>query len=246
MEAEKLCNRAYFLFIKLFTQIQSFRETAYCDTEAIRDRLLEKALPFSSEFFTKPENDRFFIDRQGAIDAIGGPSGLAETLTRQSINNFKLSVDAASIVFAHSIIDGLAFNLCNVTVIADPEYWENKVIDKKDTLNNFKTKSYKDILKEFIDRYLDDLDRKSLITKIDHLFSVCKPKPGSIIDNYKYDKEFLEQIDKLRHDIVHGDKINTEIPEITSYIKYMEQTGSYITLLLCDRFNFKLDPTVRV
>lgn len=56
-----------------------------------------------------------------------------------------------------------------------------------------------------LNEYLKELERRSLLTKIDLLVARCKPPADwSPIDGYQFDRSRLQRLDELRHKIVHG------------------------------------------
>jgi hypothetical protein len=59
---------------------------------------------------------------------------LTTLLTTDAVSTFQKAVDLASIVFAHSIFDGVVFDYCRVTALAAPEAWAQCIEKKEFTL----------------------------------------------------------------------------------------------------------------
>ncbi len=97
---------------------------------------------------------------------------------------------------------------------------------------------------EKIDKYLEDLERKSLITKIDQLYKMCKPSgKHSFIRNYKFDQAKIKEIDTLRHEIIHGKGLSAPLPDCTQKIKYLLDTTNNLMGLVNDKYNVRMNPT---
>ena len=98
-------------------------------------------------------------------------------MVRAQQQSFSAAVDAASLVFAHSILDDAAFQYCRVTAIVSPSSWEPFVLKQKVNLEETRNNEYESLLKQKIEGYLGNLERESLMTKSQKLFEICKPKP---------------------------------------------------------------------
>ncbi len=70
----------------------------------------------------------FFKDKKGFLESLGGiPGGIpsaVKQLTNIKLNSYKASIDASSIVLAHSILDSAAFDYLRVIQLVAPlEDW---------------------------------------------------------------------------------------------------------------------------
>lgn len=167
------------------------------------------------------------------------PEGIAETFAKKVANlrvaQFGVVVDAASLVFAHSILDAAAFDLCKVSALIDIDPWIELVSARKISLSALKTDSYETIARSHVDAYLDDLERKSLMEKIDRLFAICKPLDGiSPYEDYKYVRDRVVELDKLRHDVVHHAG-PVPLPNGSGDIKYLAHTYSYLVAMVAHK-----------
>ena len=61
----------------------------------------------------------FSVDRETLIER-GVFTGVAKTLTEQSVDTFEASLDAASLIFIHTVLDSTALDWCRVCSMAEP------------------------------------------------------------------------------------------------------------------------------
>src|SRR2546425_311853 len=105
-----------------WTTIQSFRLVAKAGVPAARAVLPGQNIRPLQALLDDPENARVFIgdpSTRGESIAL-----LAHTIAEQTIANAQASIDAASVVFAHSALDGAAYDCCVVTAKIAPDDWE--------------------------------------------------------------------------------------------------------------------------
>src|SRR5262249_16118379 len=131
--------------------------------------------------------------------------GVATFMTEQAVTAFQSTLDAASLIFAHSVVDNAALDWCKVCAVVRPEDFIKYVGKKNVTLSEVQEAgSFSEILRNAIDEYLANLEKASLIEKLDRLFELCKPPKNFVgIENYNYDRDRITALDNLRHDFVH-------------------------------------------
>lgn len=122
-------------------------------------------------------------------------------------DNAKKSLDAVAIILAHSILDVSVYGYLEVLSLASPESFVNYIEKKQIGLSEVESKTYEQIRNDKIKEYMEkQIERSSLIFKLDKFHEIVKPTNTQINPDYKYDREKLEQFDKTRHDIVHQNK----------------------------------------
>jgi hypothetical protein len=152
------------------------------------------------------------------------------------------SLNAATILFAHSMVDGAAFDYCRVTVLHAPEDWEPDISNKQVPFAVVRGASFEQIRAAKLDEVLKDLEMKSLREKIDRLHARCQPAKGwSPMNEYAFDLERIVRIDKLRQDIVHGEALGQTIANADDEFDYMYRTCMYFMVLVNLKDNLKID-----
>lgn len=242
-EAEELFNKIWFGSMSRWFAIDSFTEVAFAGVPLAVKKLSERHERFVSEFFHGPEYEELFTDREKALEGMS-IAKTADRMTIKTADDFQNSVNAASILFAHSILDNVALDYCRVSALIAPQDWAPVVEKRKVELREIAGASYDDILQKKLDQFLNqDLAYKSLLSKIDRLFGLCKPEPGfSPLNDYSYDRDRLQKLDEIRHEIVHGDSAMPQLTNIEEDILYLRQTSSYLMALLGHKYNLKIDP----
>jgi hypothetical protein len=77
-------------------------------------------------------------------------------------------------------------------------------------------------------------------------FPCCKYAINATVSqvySYQFDSERLKQIDKCRQDIVHGDMLGDEIPQIDETRQYLFDTWMYFFLMMNETFGLRVDPS---
>jgi hypothetical protein len=166
----------------------------------------------------------------------------AARLTEHEFKAYGGSVDAASLVFMHSGLDGAIHDLCRVTALVDPQQWQSFIDNQQERLAVIRTKGYEAVARERLNAFVDTLSRESLIKKTDRLFQVCPPDRAYSRKGYRFDRERLVTLDGLRHDIVHGDRPRAPIDDVAAAIDFMHETGLFFFGMVNHRYGLKLDP----
>jgi len=170
---------------------------------------------------------------------------LSQKLTEQTLKNASSSVDAASLLFAHSVLEDGLNSFLGITSDVAPEFWKDRVKKKPFDLEAVMKRGLDDVVASFVREKIWSIRRsESLINKTDLLLEICKPSGPPSNPNYKFDPVKLKAIDKLRQDIVHGDFLGTAIADIDEKLEYLRNTWMYFFTLMNERFGLRLDPTM--
>jgi len=180
-----------------------------------------------------------FVDPSKVVSDLA--KGMVRGMTDMTLTQARSSMDAASLVFAHSLLDGAALDYCRVTTMVDRSAWEEILKARQVPLHEIKARPFPELVQRQIDDYFETLERESLFRKIDLVYRVCQPKPKTeTIKGYRFDRERLEKLDRLRHDIIHGAAFGQPIAGIDDELDYMLKTSNHLMVLVAQRFDFKL------
>jgi len=157
-------------------------------------------------------------------------------VTLRVLSSASAAIDAASLVFAQSVVDDAAWSYLKICAMADPAAWEGEIDDRKVRVNELKAKSYEDIRAELIETRLKQIGRESLVKKIDLLFTLCPPpKDFAPLNNYTYDRSRIEKIDGQRHNVIHENGFSTPLPELKNDLDYLYKTIWFMVGLVDQR-----------
>ncbi len=172
------------------------------------------------------------------IDA-NGPGNL-DTVTSALADNASRGVEAAALVFTHSMAEELLMDLCRILAEVDRAPWEQKVENRKVTLHDLRERGQEEMSRELVEGYLTELSKESIVKKADALLSVLQPDDiGSIIPGLQFDRESLEEVDTLRHECAHRE-IKKEIPDLQGNIALLENVVRLFIKLAEQKHNLRL------
>ncbi len=129
-EAEHCFTKTFLMGISRFSTIISFRRVAQLGLPAVTPQLYQECIGFAYDIFHDPQYDHLFIDIKAALKATGGFEAVGTKMAKDQIAKFRAAVDAASLVFAHSILDSAALDYCKVTALVGPSVWEQFLENK--------------------------------------------------------------------------------------------------------------------
>ena len=165
---------------------------------------------------------------------------MAQEMTRFAVESSSLAVDAASIVFAHTILDDMALECSKVIASVDSQV-ERLVQERKASLQEWRDRGYAVVRREMLEKYLEELGDKSLLEKVDFIFAHCRPPAGwSKMEGYEFDRDRLSKFDTLRHEVVHGDAWATSVPKMDDELFFLFQTGVHFIALINYRYGLKM------
>jgi hypothetical protein len=241
-EAEKLFNQIFKRWTDRQSFILSFRATSGQGMEAAKAKIRAEKVAFVADMLRGNEYDKIFIDKSAFFKETP-PEKLVEIMTEETVRHAQVAVDAASIVFAHSFLDGAAFDYCRVTALVAPRDWESALDQKQIKLSEAREMAYEQVLKKKLDEFLEQLERESLLKKADLLFARCKPpEKWSPMSTYTYSRGRLEELDTYRHEVIHGDNLGKGIENAADHVDYLMRTVLFFQGLVNLRYDLKLDP----
>ena len=247
LEASNLLTEIFLRFNSRTAAVLSFRIVASYGVRYAVRKVEANSSDFAKKLCSDPEFEGLFTNRSSFFENIGGVDGLAGLMTARTVEDFEKAVDAASLVFTHSILDDASLGYCRVAAIVSPQDWEKFVIKKQISLEDVKSvkaSSFEEILKNKVFEYIDkDLENQSLLFKVDRLYEICQPPTDfSGIKDYKFDRDHLKKLDDLRHDIVHGEGPVKKLPNGERDIEYLQKTTIHLLTLVNFKYDVKINP----
>ena len=168
---------------------------------------------------------------------------MAAAMTDATLKDAQAALDEASIVFAHSLLDAVAFSYCRVAALVCPFDWEPVLKDRCIRLGDLAGASYDDLVRAALEKYLKDLEKESVLRKVDELYRICQPPANwSGAVGYEFDRNWLAQIDDQRHRIVHGPVLGALTGGIEGDLEYLLKTEAHLLGLLEVRYRIRIDP----
>ena len=204
--AEDVLSETYGRFMKNWAFITSLRQVADVALPIAEEALTEIYADAVEDVATHPKYKNIIVNLDGSETTWSeATKNLFRTnMTESAITNARAAIDAASLDFAQSILDDCAWSYLKVCSLANAADWEPVIAEKKVSFSAFNEKTHEVIRNEIIQEKLKQLERDSLLKKVDLLFQLCTPPKGyAPLNNYVYDRDRLEKIDDARHGIIH-------------------------------------------
>ena len=168
---------------------------------------------------------------------------LANEMGQASMETYAGAIKAASVVFWHSVLDAVTLDLCQVTTIVAPEAWDFEVGRKTVPLDNVRSSNYVDLRSRALRKRLEELDRESVVKKIEILYKCCGiEKIWSSVEGYSFDLTRVQQIDGRRHEIVHGNGLMAVSKINEADIDYLASTARHLCVMVAVHFSLKFAP----
>jgi hypothetical protein len=240
-EADVLLIKVFGKSMFAFSEVTTFREIASNGLVYIAKVKQQEFQQFMADMLTKPEYSSFIKDPQDVV-----MQGLADKVPQLMLQNmsatFRSSVDSASLVFAHSILDHSALQYLRITALVAPDDWLPQIENRKVEIKTLRSVSSEDIIREKLQEYFAQLERESLLKKLDLLHAKCNPTTAAQrVQDYAYDRDRIEQLDNLRHQIIHGERRNPLLPNGDQDILYLQHTSIYLMSMVSERYGVKWD-----
>ncbi len=242
-EAVRLYSRVFTNLIERQGEISSFRQLITQGFPAAMLKLSAENYRLAKDI----ENgaySKIFSDPKAAVAFLGGIKEVAQGFTARRVNGFWRVVDGASLEFMHAAVDAALSDLCRVTLLLAPTRWEKYVERRTVTFEELRAQDAQSLLAGRLDTYVRGLDREPLLARADRLFEICQPPKGfAPVGNYQYDRERLEQLDKLRQAIVHGgEPVPPPVPECENTVEYLARTGLFFCAMVHEALGVQIDP----
>jgi len=185
----------------------------------------------------------YFPDREKALSKEFGHE-IATLTAQNTLATNEASTDAASVVFAHSIVDDVATMCCKLSSLADPQAWKGTIQKKQVSLGEMESTTYDALFTAKLSEYIEkEVSRKSLVERADVINGKCQPSPPYKRSEvqYVYDRDRLSRLDRLRHEIVHDVAITKGIPQIEEELRFLESTSEYFMWSINQKYKVSVD-----
>lgn len=234
--------RVYRTLTTRWQETTSFREVARLGLPAAEAALVRSNHGLAQDIALGTEYDSLFLSKEGFFAFVGGPAGMAKSMTAGQVSSFRTAIDAASLVFMHSALDAAVSDLCEAVALSAPQDWDVFVGERRVTMSRVKEAAYEELRGDELRKHLDALSKESLIKRVDRLYALCRPEAGlELIAGYVFDRDRLVAVDETRHDIIHGVGTNTAVSGVEPLLEFIFRTGLHLFALVNWRYDLKLD-----
>src|SRR5262249_51974961 len=188
-DAEKLFNQVAQRFFEQWGFVTSFRELSKLGIKRATGDVHAFEAAFVRSLVTDPAYAGLIADKERFVRE-GLDRRFANEISERLLVDAATAYNAACLVFAHSVLDGVALDYCKVTALASPTDWESYFDNRQIELKAVRSRKYEELLRDALDAFFKQLERDSVLKKVDLLFQRCKPTPGfSIVHGFKFDRD---------------------------------------------------------
>jgi hypothetical protein len=244
-EAEMMFNQTFWRFNRQWASVSGFRDTVLSGMSAAESIQGKIAAELYNSLTEDPEY-RPLLHNPEEFAKNTSPEQFTEMVTTIRMKETGAALDAATLVFAHSVLDGAAIDCCRVTALHAPRDWEPDLDARTFPLAEIRAASYDALLAKKLNEHLDNLERESLPKKAERLMARCQPPPKwSPMIDYEFDGKLVTRFDNQRHMIIHGDALGKPLTEFAlskGNMYYLMRTGMYFIGLVNMKYHLQIDP----
>jgi hypothetical protein len=242
--AEDVFSETFGRFIKNWAVITSLRQVAEVALPLAKEALAPIHKDVVEFISTDPQYKKIIVNLDGSEATWGEElkKVMRTGLTESAVTNAKAAIDAASLVFAQSVLDDSALSFLIVCSLARPSDWESIIAEKRVSFASYSEKSPEGVRSEMIQEKLEHLERESLLKKVDLLFTLCKPPKGfAPIKDYEYDRERLEKLDGARHGIIHRNTVGKPLTNLDDDLDFISKTAKFLVALVHEKYGVQIN-----
>ena len=223
--------------------IHSFRRIGLAGIPYAAEIVAQEDTSFVADLANSGKLSKLIIGIRNSDDLQRTASWVRKKITEIAVKNAACSIDAASFVFAHSVLDDGLSAFLQITAEVARDFWEKRLEERKVSLAVIRAQPPDKIAAALVRKEVGEVRRNaSLIEKCDLLHAICKPSKAPMHDTYRFDQGTLSEIDKLRHRIVHGDLLGSEISAAEQKLDYLRQTWMFFFVMMHQGFGLQIDP----
>lgn len=195
MTPDEMYTLTFDRFMGGWGEVWTFREVAELGLPAIEPHLSRHKRRVMDNLVRSPEWANMVRNRD-EFERMGGAEGVATRMTAMSLKSARASIDAASLVFAHSIVDAAAAGFLRVSAMASPADWQTTLDARKFSLADVRASGYDSLFGDLLLQELDRIERNdSLPRKATSFSDSADPSRNGFYQSNMTSRSYGESID---------------------------------------------------
>jgi hypothetical protein len=140
------------------------------------------------------------------------------------------AVDAALIVFSHSVLDALVDELLQYLSDYARESWKKAVMKQEITLTveDILTLNSEQVMNDEVANLRRKYQKGSLKAKANRVMQLSQVSNPPHFSDYVFNTEELGRVDELRNSLVHGTVLGNPVYDVLKSLTYMSSTAEYL------------------
>jgi hypothetical protein len=213
-------------------------------------------IPKTSSAF-KEHIVRHHLSGESGLDALLSEAGLtpydrekelpkmAELLAQKAAVNGEMVIAGAVVVLSHATADDVFTEACGLAIELAPQNWTSELNAKRTiTLGELREKGFDGVLARELNRLRPQLSARSLPNRANTLFRhipVIQNKMYKPADPEYFRVSRLEEIDALRHDIVHRNGLSqVSLQQSADAMRFLHEAATTALRSLGAAYNIPL------
>jgi hypothetical protein len=238
------------IFIEVWIRLTSdwSRVTTFHQMGVLGEDAAREAIHRSNTYFVQQQlvsgTHRNWLNDPESFVRQGFDQKMPLAMTEQSVKDFRRTLRASALVFAHSILDAAVFDSVRICAMTVPDQRVDMIGNRKVSLAAVGKTSYGDLLRGAIDAELMRLERESLLSKVDRVFQICRPTKQEYLTNgFHFNLDRLTRLDDLRHKVIHSPGGDWGFESFHEDLDFMRNSGLHIFAVIAERFSLSVSGT---
>jgi hypothetical protein len=158
---------------------------------------------------------------------------LGNALAQRSVRVADETIDAATLVFAHTMLDEVLSDCCRIAFLAKPDDWHGFVKKRKLEAGLLNASTGEKIIEDLCWDFVCQRQRESMVRRLQILNQTCAPHlRNQRIPTAWIKKDALGEFDCLRHNIIHGKPFSTKVRAIEDRVYFAKMVGLSVLSLV--------------
>ena len=159
--AETLFSETHGRTMRAWSTVSIFRQVVQAGFATAMQVKTRESEALYDQMISGPDYMKLVTNIEGFRKAMPKEK-FVELGVKQSAETASNSLDAATVLFGHSMVDGAAFDFCRVTALHAPQDWESDLLSKHVPLSLVRQRPFEEIRAVKLEGLLADLEMKSL------------------------------------------------------------------------------------
>ena len=214
-------------FVLQCFNVRAFRDTVLFCLDAAKPQLAAKSKDdLDSVTGFRPVAEMLAtIEKKLGYEAI---QSLYGGIAIKQLFDARQAIEASTVVFCFSLLDALLNKLYALALRSNHAALLEALGEKKVSIADLLKLPADKLIQNKLQEHFEYIQEKSILTKADRLYAVCKPTSKEVfMVGYSFDETILKQFRDLRVSIVHGEHLATSVEDSLKWADFALRTGCH-------------------
>lgn len=153
---------------------------------------------------------------KGLLDAFGIPhldmaeadlATFAAKSARDDVESAFALLTASELIFYHSLVDEAAWDCCRAIAVLSPGALDGAIGQRKVAFSELASVGVEGVRGRLISETVTQMKKEGLIDKVAFIMRTCRGRKPTGPEGYHFKGRRLKRLDRMRHELVHGLKV---------------------------------------